>query len=311
MTVRRFPSELIGQWLAYMAGGGLEPDGLDLPRLVVQPANRPAVTEASGRTKLLPAGELQVLGFEARDLRVGERMVIARDRPGFTVARAPWRLFGPGTHIRVVVGGPEPERPDTVRLQTVGGYLHRYRHTPEHGTADASGAPCRLGTIGPLTTRPTIAHGVRRVGKEAHDVGEWLAEPTRPAQFGPTRADPRGAGERTFRDACRLIRRALDAGQVVRVEDGRGRRIAKAELQRAITSRTAPKALRQAIVAAAAGLTGRAGLDPASAVRLAVRTCVESACQRQIDGRSPRCPEHRATAARARSRRYRNRKAIA
>src|SRR5207247_3828709 len=124
-------------------------------------------------------------------------------------------------------------------LQTIGAYLERYVRTPERGAAGPSGAPCRLGTIGPLTVRPTVAHGVRRVGKEAHDVGEWVIERTRPADYGPTGTAPGGSGNRAFRDACRILGRAFRDGNAVPVRDDHRRAIPEADVRRAIAARRA------------------------------------------------------------------------
>jgi len=313
VSMRRFDSALIGAWLAHRAGLGPEPPGLDAPRLVIQPANRPKLSRACGRATLLRPGEPQVLGFEERPLRLGERMVTTRGLPGFGIRAARWRVFGSGEPVRVVLGvgaGAEASA-GRVRLQTMGGYLDRYARTPERGMADRSGTPCRLGTTGPLVVRPTIAHGVRRVGKEAHDVGEFPVDPTRPADYGPTRPDPEGPGVRAFRDACHLIARARREGRPVRVRDSRGRPVPDPVLRRALSTRTAPPALRRAIVAGAAALSGRPALDPATAVGLAARTCARPDCLQPRQGRSPCCGEHRAEAARERSRRYRERKGVA
>ncbi len=305
MTARRFDSELIGAWLAYKAGFGSEPAGLDLPRLVVQPANRPQLSKASGRQGLLRPGEPQILGFEERELRLGERMLIARDRPGFNPRRGGWRIFGSGAPVRVRLGDGVNAESGPVRLQTIGCYLNRYVHTPEHGMADAKGKPCRLGTVGPLVVRATIAHGVRRVGKEAHDVGEWVAEPTRPADYGATRRDPRGTAERAFRNACRLLRRSIDMGRPAQVIDNHGRKVPDEIVRRAMSARSAPSDLRRAIITAGAAIAGRPALEPEQAVGLAAGTCAIDGCSRAAEGKSPRCAEHRHTAARERSRRYR------
>lgn len=343
--LRRFPSARIGAWLCHMAGLAPEPPGMDAPRLVIQSANRPRVSEAFGGpgAPLLRPGEPLVLAFEHRPLRLGERMIAARAVPGFEIDSADWRTFGSAEPVRVVRGeNVDPRRRGVVRLQTVGEYLDRYTSAPQPGTADAARRPCRTGTTGPLFQRPTIAKGVRRTGKEAHDVGEWVAEPTRPADFGPSQPDPEGHAVRLFRDACRVLGRRLHDGGAIAVYDGTDREIPGETVRRAIKTRTAPPEIRRGIIAAAATAAARPSLPHADAISLLAaacrapgcstparpgarycaahasrssrrpqRRCSASGCDQPAAGRSTWCSEHRAQAARQRSRRYRARKKAA
>jgi len=246
--LERLPSEWISRALAFAAGLGPEPEGLDRPRLVVQAANRPglseAVTDKPGR--LLRAWSPLVLAFERNELGIGERMLAAPWGPGFDPVRVRWHIFGLG----------EPAGRGT-ELQTIRDYLVRYTHTRERGTLDAAGRPSTAGTVGPLCPRPTVALSLRRVGREAHDVGEWRpGGPRRPVAYETGRVGPgsRSVTDQAFRDACRILRRALSDGKRVHAQDGQGKALPADVLAAAVRRRTAPPELRRALIEEAARL---------------------------------------------------------
>jgi hypothetical protein len=238
------PEEWIGHALSWTAGLGPEPEGLDRPRLVVQAANRPDLSDAVGSSRLLRAWSPLVLAFERNDLGIGERMLVARWTPGFNSARAKWRVFGSGELIR------HPE------LQSIRDYMSRYTRTRERGTLDEQGKASTVGTIGPLTPRPVVALSIRRVGKEAHDVGEWRpGGSTRPVMYEADRVGPtsRSLGDQAFRDACRILGRALSRGEVTHVYL-RGKTVPHKILEQTLQARVAPPELRRAIIEGAAHL---------------------------------------------------------
>jgi len=245
----RLSTEWIGRALSWAAGTGPEPGGLDRPRLVVQAANRPGLSAAVGFARLLRAWSPLVLAFEWNELGFGERMLVSRWTPGFDPTRADWRVFGSGESAR------HPE------LQTIRDYLDRYTHTRERGALDAQGQPSVGSTVGPLHARPTVALGLRRVGREAHDVGEWRpGGPRHPVSYETQRVGPssQSPGVQAFRDACRILRRALDGGQTVYlagVIDARGKALPQEVLEQVLHTRTAPPNLRRMIVEAAAHLS--------------------------------------------------------
>lgn len=258
--LERFPSEWIGRALSHLTGDGPEPEGLDRPRLHVQAANRPNLLTAAGRRT--PAWSPIVLAVERNDLGFAERMLAAPWAPGFDPVRTRWYVFGSNELVR---------RPE---LQTVREYLERYTRTRERGTLDEQGRPSTAHTRGPLRARPTVALGIRRVGKEAHDVGEWRPDgPRRSVVYEADRVgtSSRSVADQTFRDACRILRRSLEQGHV-EVHDFQGKPIRQVELDRALASRSAPAKLRRAIVDAAAPLvhTSRQGVADAFATVLGV-----------------------------------------
>jgi hypothetical protein len=268
--LERLPSEWIGRALSWAAGKSPEPDGLDRSRLVVQAANRPGLSAAAGSARLLRAWSPLVLAFERNELGIGERMLVSRWAPGFDPSLARWRVFGSGEPVR---------RPE---LQTIRCYLKRYTHTRERGTLDAQGQPSSAATVGPLHARPTVALGLRRVGREAHDVGEWRPDgPRRPVAYETDRVAPasRSGADQTFRDACRVVRRALSDGKRVYLIDARGEEIPCEVLEHVVRTRTAPAELRKAIVEAAARLSHAPACAPEQ-LAVALHACDLPGCTR-------------------------------
>ncbi len=334
--LRPLGSEWIGQALAHLAGAGPEPEGLDRPRLVVQPANRPSVSAAYlAKPGFLRAWRPIVLAFEERPLRMGERILSHPWAPGFELESARWRTWGSGVPVRGVRTTGNADNGPLIRIQTIREYLSRWRLTPERGTADKDGRPCGLGTTGPLEVRPSIALSIRRVGREAHDVGEWRPSGRRrPAIYNVNGSRlSQGPATDTFRDSCRILARETRNGKPPRVETASGRKVPDRVVLEATGTRTAPPSLRARIVEAAARVTAQKGLGPAEAVVLAARTCWAPGCSKRArvrwcpdhvapasrvlcivvccgvlrDGRSRWCAHHRAEADRDRWRRYRAR----
>ncbi len=262
------PQEWIGQALSWAAGLAPEPEGLDRPRLVVQAANRPGLWAAMGSSRPLRAWSPLVLAFERNDLGIGERMLVSRWAPGFNQARSKWRVFGSGELVR------------GVELQTIRSYLDRYTHTRERGALDEQGNASAAGTIGPITPRPVVALSIRRVGREAHDVGEWRpGGPTRPVIYEVDRVGPtsRSPGDQAFRDACRILGRALSRGKVVHVYL-RGKSVPHKILEQVLQRRVAPSELRRAIVEGAARVVHASSAGAADHLATHLAVCDLKGC---------------------------------